>query len=144
MNDIVTKNNFRQVEYSKEKIYQYAEHVLQMEEVACKDWLTNKVDRSVTGRIAKQQCAGPLQLPVNNLGAIALDYRGKMEWPLHLDMLRQQVLLILLSGSILAIAEALTNIIWAPLTDKMRSISLSANWMWPCRNKGKTQGCIKL
>ena len=51
--------------------------VLQIEEVACKDWLTNKVDRSVTGRIAKQQCAGPLQLPLNNLGAITLDYRGK-------------------------------------------------------------------
>ncbi|MCK7537702.1 MAG: hypothetical protein MZV63_45490 [Marinilabiliales bacterium] len=50
--------------------------MLQLEEVACKDWLTNKVDRSVTGRIAKQQCAGELQLPLNNLGAITLDYRG--------------------------------------------------------------------
>ena len=72
------------LEYDQEKIYEYAEQVLQLEAVACKDWLTNKVDRSVTGRIAKQQCAGPLQLPLNNLGAIALDYRGKTAWPLSI------------------------------------------------------------
>ena len=47
------------------------------EAVACKDWLTNKVDRCVTGRVAKQQCAGPLQIPLNNVGVMAMDYRGE-------------------------------------------------------------------
>ena len=44
--------------------------------VACKDWLTNQVDRCVGGKVAKQQCAGPLQLPLNDVGVMALDYSG--------------------------------------------------------------------
>ena len=51
--------------------------VLQLESVACKDWLTNKVDRCVTGRVAQQQTVGELQLPLSNCGVISLDYSGK-------------------------------------------------------------------
>ena len=46
-------------------------NVLQLEAVACKDWLTNKVDRSVTGKIARQQCQGELQLPLSDCGVVA-------------------------------------------------------------------------
>ncbi len=63
-------------EYTQEMLETYIENVLRMEAVACKDWLTNKVDRSVTGRIARQQCQGEIQLPLSDCGAIALDYRG--------------------------------------------------------------------
>ena len=59
------------------KFYDYLDQLLQLEAVACKDWLTNKVDRCVGGKVAKQQCAGPLQLPLNNVGVMALDYKGK-------------------------------------------------------------------
>lgn len=137
MNDITVENGYRNLEYSVEKIYEYAEQVLQIEEVACKDWLTNKVDRSVTGRLAKQQCAGPLQLPLNNLGAIALDYRGKNGMATSIGHAPAAGLVDPAAGSVLSIAEALTNIIWAPLTDKLKSVSLSANWMWPCKNPGE-------
>ncbi|MCX6255292.1 MAG: phosphoribosylformylglycinamidine synthase [Bacteroidia bacterium] len=137
MNDQTVDNGYRKLEYSLQKIYEYAEHVLQIEEVACKDWLTNKVDRSVTGRLAKQQCAGPLQLPLNNLGAIALDYRGKMGMATSIGHAPAAGLVDPAAGSVLSIAEALTNIIWAPLTDKLKSVSLSANWMWPCKNPGE-------
>ena len=51
--------------------------VLKLESVACKDWLTNKVDRCVGGKVAKQQCVGPLQLPLNNVGVMALDYSSQ-------------------------------------------------------------------
>ena len=108
-----------------------------LEEVACKDWLTNKVDRSVTGRIAKQQCAGPLQLPLNNLGAITLDYRGKSGMATSIGHAPAAGLVDPAAGSVLSIAEALTNIIWAPLSDMLKSVSLSANWMWPCKNEGE-------
>ena len=40
-------------------------------------------------------------------------------------------------GSLLSIAESLTNIIWAPLADHLKSVSLSANWMWPAKNEGE-------
>jgi len=128
---------FAPVTYEKEKIYDYVEQVLQLENVACKDWLTNKVDRSVTGRIAKQQCAGKLQLPLNNLGVITLDYQGKSGLATSLGHAPAAGLINAANGSILSIAEALTNIVWAPMPEGIRSISLSANWMWPCKNPGE-------
>ncbi len=137
MNDVIVKNGYRKLKYSADKIQQYAEQVLQLEEVACKDWLTNKVDRSVTGRLAKQQCAGPLQLPLNNLGAITLDYKGVKGMATSIGHAPAAGLVDPEAGSVLSIAEALTNIIWAPLTNNLKSVSLSANWMWPCKNPGE-------
>ena len=135
--DKTEETEFSGPEYSAREIPEYIEKVLQLEEVACKDWLTNKVDRSVTGRIAKQQCAGPLQLPLNNLGAIALDYRGVKGMAVAIGHAPAAGLLDPAAGSVLSIAEALTNIIWAPLADGLKSVSLSANWTWPCKNKGE-------
>ncbi len=135
--DISEETEFSSPEYSAREIPEYIEKVLQLEEVACKDWLTNKVDRSVTGRIARQQCAGPLQLPLNNLGAIALDYRGVRGMAVAIGHAPAAGLLDPEAGSVLSIAEALTNIIWAPLADGLKSVSLSANWTWPCKNKGE-------
>jgi len=115
----------------------YLENVMQMEGVACKDWLTNKVDRSVTGKIARQQCAGPLQLPLNNLGAVSLDYQGKKGYATAIGHAPVAGLLDAAAGSVLSIAEALTNLVWAPMPEQIRSVSLSANWMWPCKNEGE-------
>ncbi|MBK7628052.1 MAG: phosphoribosylformylglycinamidine synthase [Bacteroidales bacterium] len=137
MTDETIENGYKKLEYSQEKINEYIEKVLQIEEVACKDWLTNKVDRSVTGRLAKQQCAGSLQLPLNNLGAIALDYRGKRGMATSIGHAPAAGLIDAASGSVLSIAESLTNIIWAPLADRLTGVSLSANWMWPCKNAGE-------
>jgi phosphoribosylformylglycinamidine synthase len=128
---------FEELVYNTEEINTLVENVLQLESVACKDWLTNKVDRSVTGRIAKQQCAGELQLPLNNLGVITLDYKGKAGSATSIGHAPVAGLVDAPKGSVLSIAEALTNIIWAPLTDHIRSISLSANWMWPAKNPGE-------
>ncbi len=137
MNDESLESKFRELRYDPDDPGKYLGDVLQLEEVACKDWLTNKVDRSVTGRIAMQQCAGELQLPLNNLGAIALDYRGHHGMATALGHAPVAGLIDPSAGSVLSIAEALTNIIWAPLADGLKSVSLSANWMWPCRNKGE-------
>ena len=137
MRDEPLEISYRKLEYSVDNIEEYINQVLQLEEVACKDWLTNKVDRSVTGRLAKQQCAGPLQLPLNNLGAITLDYRGKYGMATSIGHAPAAGLIDPAAGSVLSIAEALTNIIWAPLTDRLKTVSLSANWMWPCRNPGE-------
>jgi phosphoribosylformylglycinamidine synthase len=137
MNDTAIESSYAKLKYSLLNINKYAEQVLQIEEVACKDWLTNKVDRSVTGRIAKQQCAGPLQLPLNNLGAIALDYRGVKGMATSIGHAPAAGLVDPAAGAVLSIAEALTNIIWAPLPGKLKSVSLSANWMWPCKNPGE-------
>lgn len=125
------------LKYDQSLVNQYIAHVLQLESVGCKDWLTNKVDRSVTGKIAKQQCAGPLQLPLNNLGVVAIDYQGKKGIATSLGLAPVAGLIDATNGSILSIAESLTNIIWAPMTHGIKGISLSANWMWPAKNQGE-------
>ena len=116
-------------------INEYLERVLQLEAVACKDWLTNKVDRSVTGKIARQQCQGEIQLPLSDCGVVALDYRGVKGIATALGHAPQAGLASPEAGSVLSVAEALTNIVWAPLSEGLGSISLSANWMWPCRSQ---------
>ena len=77
MTDAREEANFSHLTYNKDKILEYITSVLQLEAVACKDWLTNKVDRCVSGRVAKQQNTGPLHIPLNNCGVMALDYRGQ-------------------------------------------------------------------
>jgi phosphoribosylformylglycinamidine synthase len=137
MNDKTVTRNYTHISYSQKNIHTYIDQVLQLEAVACKDWLTNKVDRCVGGKVAKQQCAGPLQLPLNNCGVMALDYHGKEGITTSIGHAPVSALIDPVSGSKNAIAEALTNIIWAPLEDNLTSVSLSANWMWPCKNEGE-------
>ncbi|HCC70580.1 MAG TPA: phosphoribosylformylglycinamidine synthase, partial [Bacteroidales bacterium] len=137
MSDSSIKPSYDKIEYNKKDLHYYVDQLMQIEEVACKDWLTSKVDRSVTGRIAKQQCAGVLQLPLNNLGAIALDYRGIKGIATSIGHAPVAALINPADGSVLSIAEAITNIIWAPMENGISDISLSANWMWPCKNPGE-------
>ncbi|MDR1746175.1 MAG: phosphoribosylformylglycinamidine synthase [Tannerella sp.] len=137
MNDSTVAEIFRSLIYKESQIHYYLENVLQLEAVACKDWLTNKVDRSVTGKIARQQCQGKLQLPLSDLGAAALDYRGQAGIATSIGHAPQVALADPAAGSVMAIAEALTNIVFAPLTGRLSGVSLSANWMWPCRNAGE-------
>ena len=137
MNDSTIKRKYKAPSYSLEHFHDYLDQVLQLEAVAAKDWLTNKVDRCVGGKVAKQQCAGPLQLPLNNCGVMALDYKGKEGIATSIGHSPISGLIDPSAGSKNSIAEALTNIVWAPLKDGLDSVSLSANWMWPCKNPGE-------
>ncbi|WP_438422881.1 phosphoribosylformylglycinamidine synthase [Aquimarina macrocephali] len=137
MNDKTIERNYENISYNKENFQNYLEQVLQLEAVACKDWLTNKVDRCVGGKVAKQQCVGPLQLPLNNCGVMALDYNGKEGIATSIGHSPISGLINPEAGSKNSIAEALTNMIWAPLNEGLHSVSLSANWMWPCKNEGE-------
>ena len=137
MADKTIIRNYADLEYSHENIPAYLENVLQLEAVACKDWLTNKVDRCVGGKVAKQQCVGPLQLPLNNVGVMALDYNGKEGIATSIGHAPISALIDPKAGSRNAIAEALSNIVFAPLKDNLKSVSLSANWMWACKNEGE-------
>ena len=137
LNDVTVDRNYGGISYNPDEFYNYLDQVLQLEAVACKDWLTNKVDRCVGGKVAKQQCVGPLQIPLNNVGVMALDYKGKEGIATSIGHSPISGLINPVAGSRNSITEALTNIIWAPLKDGLQSISLSANWMWPCKNEGE-------
>jgi len=137
MNDKTITTKFSDKDYSVDFFENYLHNVLSLESVACKDWLTNKVDRCVTGKVAKQQCVGSLQLPLNNCGVMALDYCGKNGVATSIGHAPLPALINPRAGSRLAIGKALTNIIWAPLEKGLESVTLSANWMWPCNNPGE-------
>ena len=143
MHDSDKPYHFNDIDYKKEQFNKYLEQVLQLEAVACKDWLTNKVDRSVTGRVALQQCAGAIQLPLNNLGISALDYQGVKGIGTALGHSPVAALADPAKGSRLAVAESLTNVIWAPIEENLKGISLSANWMWPAKNEGENARLYK-
>jgi len=137
MTDLTIERYYGGISYNPDNFYDYLDQVLQLEAVACKDWLTNKVDRCVGGKVAKQQCVGPLQLPLNNVGVMALDYNGKEGIATSIGHSPISGLIDPVAGSRNSITEALSNIIWAPLKDGLQSVSLSANWMWPCKNEGE-------
>ena len=137
MTDSTIEETYSPVEFDEGKILEYLQNVLRMESVACKDWLINKVDRSVTGKVARQQTIGEIQLPLSNFGAMALDYRGKSGIATSIGHAPQVALIESGAGSVMAVAEALTNIVWVPLKNGMESVSLSANWMWPAKNPGE-------
>lgn len=135
MKDKTVTHHYANVTYSAGEIDKYLKQVLKLEAVACKDWLTNKVDRSVTGKVARQQCVGELQLPLSDCGVVALDYRGEKGIATAIGHAPQAGLADPAAGSVLSVAESLTNIVWAPMADGLDSVSLSANWMWPCRSQ---------
>lgn len=137
MTDRTIHNQYSEIETAATNLDEYIKNVLSLEAVACKDWLTNKVDRSVTGRIARQQCQGEIQLPLSDCGVVALDYKGKAGIATSIGHAPQVSLIDSASGSVIAIAESLTNIAGANLTEGLKGVSLSANWMWPCKNEGE-------
>ena len=135
MRDNTVERKYEDVTYDEAKLNEYVARVLRLEAVACKDWLTNKVDRSVTGKVARQQCQGEIQLPLSDCGVVALDYRGKAGIATAIGYAPQAGLADPAAGSVLSVAESLTNIVWAPLAEGLDCVSLSANWMWPCRSQ---------
>lgn len=137
MKDKTIEHHYADIEYKVADVPTYLNHLLQLEAVACKDWLTNKVDRCVGGRVAKQQCAGPLQLPLNNVGVMALDFKGKEGIATTVGHSPVAALVNPAAGSRTAIAESLSNLVFAPIKNGLAGVSLSANWMWACNNEGE-------
>lgn len=135
MEDETVDRSYAMPAYEQKELRGYIENVLKLEAVACKDWLTNKVDRSVTGKVARQQCQGELQLPLSDCGVVALDYRGEKGIATSIGHAPQAALANPAAGSVLSVSEALTNLVWAPLHNGLETVSLSANWMWPCRSQ---------
>ena len=72
-----------------------------------------------------------------------LDYQGKKGIATSIGHAPAAGLVDPAAGSLLSIAESLTNIIWAPISDGIKGVSLSANWMWPASNPGENARLYK-
>lgn len=137
LEDTTKKKHFQEKPYELSKLEEYLENVLQLEAVASKDWLTNKVDRSVTGKVAVQQTVGAVQVPLNNVAVMALDFNSNKGIATSIGHSPIAGLIHPGAGSRLSVTEALANLVWAPLEHGLKGISLSANWMWPAKNSGE-------
>lgn len=99
--------------------------------VACKEWLTSKVDRSVGGLVARQQCVGPLQLPLSDCAVTAISFTDKCGIAMSLGYAPKLAISDVGLSVRTAVVRALTNIVGAKIRGGLGGIVLSANWMWP-------------
>jgi phosphoribosylformylglycinamidine synthase len=112
------------------------DRVLRLVSVGSKRFLTNKVDRSVTGLIARQQCAGPLHLAVSDVAVIAQSHFGLTGAAISIGEQPIKTLINPSATARLSVGEALTNIVWAKIS-KLEDIKCSGNWMWAAKLPGE-------
>lgn len=110
--------------------------VLRLVSVGSKRFLTSKVDRAVTGLIARQQCCGPLQLTVGDVAVIAQSHFGKSGAATAIGEQPIKMLVNPAAGARMAVGEALTNLVWARIDD-LDQVKCSANWMWAPKLPGE-------
>jgi phosphoribosylformylglycinamidine synthase len=112
------------------------DRVLRLLSVGSKRFLANKVDRSVTGLIARQQCAGPLQLTVADVAVIAQSHFGLTGAAMAIGEQPIKELIDPAAMARMSVGEALTNIVWARVSS-LADIRCSANWMWAPKLPGE-------
>ncbi|BHH85138.1 phosphoribosylformylglycinamidine synthase [Desulforhopalus sp. 52FAK] len=110
--------------------------VLRLVSVGSKRFLTNKVDRAVTGLIVQQQCCGPLQLTVGNVAVVAQSHFGKTGIATAIGEQSVKMLVDPAAGARMAVGECLTNLVWCTVED-LEQVKCSANWMWAPKLEGE-------
>ncbi|ELU02558.1 hypothetical protein CAPTEDRAFT_210251, partial [Capitella teleta] len=112
------------------------ERVLRLPSVASKRYLTNKVDRSVTGLVAQQQCVGPLHTPLADVAVVALSHFNTVGGATAIGEQPIKGLVNAAAGARMAVGESLTNLVFALITD-LRDVKCSGNWMWAAKLDGE-------
>ncbi|XP_071786340.1 phosphoribosylformylglycinamidine synthase-like isoform X2 [Asterias amurensis] len=110
--------------------------VLRLPSVASKRYLTNKVDRSVTGLVAQQQCVGPLHTPLADVAVTALTHFDTVGSATSIGEQPIKGLIDAASGARMSVAEALTNLVYARVSS-LKDVKCSGNWMWPAKLPGE-------
>lgn len=135
--DIKKINNFKAISYPNNLTIEEAlQNVLKLVQVGSKRFLTNKVDRSVTGLIARQQCCGPLQLPVSDVAVIAQSHFNLTGAAISIGEQPLKMIIDPRAGARMSIGEAITNIVWARISS-IGDIKCSGNWMWAAKLEGE-------
>ena len=112
------------------------DRVLRLLSVGSKRFLTNKVDRCVTGLVARQQCAGPLQLTVSDVAVMAQSHFGITGGATAIGEQPIKGLLDPVSMARMTVGEALTNLVWARVS-ALEDVKCSGNWMWAAKLPGE-------
>uniref|UniRef100_A0A8C1VAF0 Phosphoribosylformylglycinamidine synthase n=1 Tax=Cyprinus carpio TaxID=7962 RepID=A0A8C1VAF0_CYPCA len=112
------------------------ERVLRLPAVASKRYLTNKVDRSVTGLVAQQQCVGPLHTPLADVAVVALSPFSLQGAATAIGEQPIKGLVSPAAGARMAVGEALTNLVLARVS-ALKDVKCSGNWMWAAKLPGE-------
>lgn len=112
------------------------DRVLRLPTVASKRYLTNKVDRSVTGLVAQQQCVGPLHTPLADVAVIAQSYFDTVGAATSIGEQPIKGLINPAVGARMSVAEAITNLMFARISS-LQDVKCSGNWMWPAKLVGE-------
>mmetsp|Transcript_8863 Transcript_8863/g.13229 ORF Transcript_8863/g.13229 Transcript_8863/m.13229 type:complete len:1223 (-) Transcript_8863:255-3923(-) len=112
------------------------DRLLRLVTVGSKRFLVHKVDRSVTGLVAQQQCVGPLQLPLANVGVTAHTHFGVTGTAVACGEQPIKGLIDSAAMARMTVAEAMTNLVWAKIS-KIQDIKASGNWMYAAKLPGE-------
>ncbi|XP_055345268.1 phosphoribosylformylglycinamidine synthase-like [Paramacrobiotus metropolitanus] len=121
---------------SRSDFLETVRQVLQLPSVASKRYLTNKVDRSVTGLVAQQQCVGPFHTPLADVAVIALSHFDTVGSATAIGEQPIKMLFDVKRGARLTVVEALTNLMFAKISS-LKDVKCSGNWMWPAKLPGE-------
>lgn len=110
--------------------------VLRLVNVGSKRFLVHKVDRSVTGLVARQQCCGPLQLTVADVAVVAQSHLGLTGAAISIGEQPVKGLISPAAMARMSVGEAVTNILWARVSG-LADIKCSGNWMWAPKLPGE-------
>jgi phosphoribosylformylglycinamidine synthase len=131
------EQKFEPIKYAELDFAEYLKNVLSMTSVGSKDWMTNKVDRSVTGLVAQQPCVGPFQLPICKYGVTKLDYDTDAGIASTLGYAPVAGLIDAAAGSRLMLADAIAPLALVSLPNGIKDVATSLNWMWSSGNPGE-------
>ncbi|ETN63588.1 adenosine 2 [Anopheles darlingi] len=110
--------------------------VLAAATVGSKRYLTNKVDRSVTGLVAQQQCVGPLHTPLADFGLVAVSHFGKEGVATSIGAQPIKGLVDPTKAARMTVAEALSNLAFVAISE-LSDVKCSGNWMWAAKVAGE-------
>ncbi|CAG9820256.1 unnamed protein product [Phaedon cochleariae] len=117
-------------------IFQSLDRVLRLPSVASKRYLTNKVDRCVTGLIAQQQCVGPLHTPLADVAVTAISHIGYEGIATSIGEQPIKGLVNTAAGARMTVAESLSNLVFAGISC-LKDVKCSGNWMWAAKLPGE-------
>ncbi|XP_025157374.1 phosphoribosylformylglycinamidine synthase isoform X2 [Harpegnathos saltator] len=112
------------------------DRVLRLPSVASKRYLTNKVDRCVTGLVAQQQCVGPLHTPLADVAVTAISYFSVKGIATSIGEQPIKGLVNAAAGARMTVAEAVSNLVFARISS-LQDVKCSGNWMWPAKLPGE-------
>jgi phosphoribosylformylglycinamidine synthase len=110
--------------------------VLKFPAVADKSFLIHIGDRTVGGLSARDQLIGPWQVPVGDVAITISGYGSSTGEAMSMGERTPLAALNAPASGRMAVAEAITNIVAAPIED-IKKIRLSANWMAAAGHPGE-------